>query len=63
MDIEGRHLVSSGMDHSIKIWRLDKPRLEEAIAQSYTHNSNKPSEKYVHTVDLFHRLFFNSIYL
>lgn len=38
-------MVSCGMDHSVKIWRLDKPILLTALAQSHTPCSKKSSDK------------------
>lgn len=33
--------MSSGMDHSLKLWRLDKPSISKAIEDSYTFDINK----------------------
>jgi polycomb protein EED len=41
----GNRIMSCGMDHSLKLWRLDKPSMYEAIKQSYTfnvHRSTRP---------------------
>lgn len=38
-DINGTRFVSSGMDNSIKIWRLNKPHIQFAILQSENYNT------------------------
>lgn len=40
-DIKGLKIMSSGMDHSLKLWRLDKPSISKAIEDSYTFDINK----------------------
>ncbi len=40
-DIRGRYIVSCGMDHSLKLWRIDTEALREASKLSYTHNVQK----------------------
>ena len=35
-DLEGRRVISCGMDHSLKLWRLDTAAIEKAIGDSYT---------------------------
>ncbi|XP_018018947.1 polycomb protein EED [Hyalella azteca] len=45
IDVEGRYLVSCGMDHSLKIWSLTTEAMQNAIKDSYTFNparSNQP---------------------
>ncbi|XP_055381066.1 polycomb protein esc [Condylostylus longicornis] len=41
-DLKGGKIISCGMDHSLKLWRLDKPGIKEAITNSsnidYTKN-------------------------
>jgi polycomb protein EED len=37
IDITGSRIVSCGMDHSLKVWKLNKPEVELAIASSYTY--------------------------
>jgi polycomb protein EED len=39
IDITGSRIVSSGMDHSLKVWKLRKQEIENAIALSYTYDS------------------------
>jgi len=44
-DLEGKRVISCGMDHSLKLWRLDTEAVEKAIASSYTFvpsKSNRP---------------------
>ncbi|CAG7831147.1 unnamed protein product, partial [Allacma fusca] len=36
VDIDGTRIVSCGMDHSLKVWKLNKPEIELAIQSSYT---------------------------
>lgn len=40
-DIKGLKIMSSGMDHSLKLWRLDKLSISKAIEDSYTFDINK----------------------
>lgn len=40
IDITGSRMVSCGMDHSLKVWKLKKPEIEKAIQLSYTFNPN-----------------------
>lgn len=40
-DMLGTRIMSSGMDHSLKLWRLDKPEITNAIEDSNTFNVNK----------------------
>jgi WD40 repeat protein len=40
----GDRIVSCGMDHSLKVWKLKKPELEKAILLSY---SNQKSSRLV----------------
>jgi len=50
IDLEGRYIVSCGMDHSLKIWSLQTPEMKKAIRDSYTFNparSNRP----FHTIE------------
>ncbi|EDV20520.1 uncharacterized protein TRIADDRAFT_31681, partial [Trichoplax adhaerens] len=37
-DILGKKIISSGMDHSIKMWTLESEILEETIKKSYEYN-------------------------
>ncbi|GLV44309.1 escl [Carabus blaptoides fortunei] len=34
-DLNGERIMSCGMDHSLKLWRMDKDSMHEAIKQSY----------------------------
>lgn len=38
-DVKGERIMSCGMDHSLKLWRLDKESMREGIQQSYMFNS------------------------
>lgn len=38
--------MSCGMDHSLKLWLLDKDYMKEAIKQSYNWNSNRNSRPF-----------------
>lgn len=49
-DMLGNRIMSSGMDHSLKLWRLDKSPISEAIEKSYTFNVMK-SERPFSTVN------------
>lgn len=40
-DLKGERIMSSGMDHSLKLWRLDKPSMKEAVKQSYIFNPHR----------------------
>ncbi|KOB73767.1 Extra sex combs [Operophtera brumata] len=40
-DLKGERIMSCGMDHSLKLWRLDKPSMHEAIKQSYNFNPHR----------------------
>lgn len=33
--------MSCGMDHSLKLWRLDKDSMNDAIKQSYLWNASR----------------------
>lgn len=39
-DIQGRHIVSGGMDHNLKIWKIQTEELQEAIEASATYYSD-----------------------
>lgn len=43
VDMSGQFLLSCGMDHTIKIWKLDDTRLIQSIAKSrkYIHHENE----------------------
>lgn len=38
-DLLGKRIISGGIDHSLKIWHIDKPVVQNAIKNSYDHNS------------------------
>lgn len=42
----GTRIVSCGMDHSLKIWSLDVPDVQQAIKDSYTYNEKKASRPF-----------------
>ncbi|CAH0391287.1 unnamed protein product [Bemisia tabaci] len=37
-DIKGERIMSCGMDHSLKLWCLDKEEMQDAMQASYTFN-------------------------
>jgi len=43
-NIHGSRLISCGMDHSLKMWRVDAGPIQEAIENSYTYNAAKAKE-------------------
>ena len=45
-NLEATKIISCGMDHSLKIWDMDKPEIKKAIEDSYTYDRSKM--KYVH---------------
>lgn len=38
--------MSCGMDHSLKLWKLDKDSMKEAIKQSYQWNASRSSRPF-----------------
>ncbi|XP_013381306.1 polycomb protein eed [Lingula anatina] len=52
-NIDGSKIVSCGMDHSLKIWRLDQPKVREAIENSYKFNVNKENRPFKTVTDNF----------
>ncbi|TMW51453.1 hypothetical protein DOY81_003478 [Sarcophaga bullata] len=40
-DLKGDRIMSSGMDHSLKLWCLDKPAIKKAIEKSCHWNTSK----------------------
>jgi len=42
----GTRIISSGMDHSLKIWRFDTEELEEAVEASYSHDTVRTKETF-----------------
>ncbi|KAL0274788.1 UNVERIFIED_CONTAM: hypothetical protein PYX00_002829 [Menopon gallinae] len=48
-DLKGERIMSCGMDHSLKLWRLDKEKMNEVIKNSFSFNaqrSNRPFESH-----------------
>ncbi|XP_061397703.1 polycomb protein esc-like, partial [Musca vetustissima] len=45
-DIKGDRIMSSGMDHSLKLWCLNKPSIHEALQSSCHYNVNKNAAPY-----------------
>lgn len=41
--------MSCGMDHSLKLWRIDSERMQNAIAGSYDYNPSKTNRWVPHT--------------
>ncbi|KAK2148975.1 hypothetical protein LSH36_473g03022 [Paralvinella palmiformis] len=46
INIDGDLIVSCGMDHSLKIWSLNKPEIKDAIEKSYQYNPNKTNRPF-----------------
>ncbi|XP_023338780.1 polycomb protein EED [Eurytemora carolleeae] len=40
-NMDGSRIISSGMDHSLKIWRCDTEKIKQAINQSYTFGTKR----------------------
>jgi len=40
-NIAGTKIISSGMDHSLKVWKFDTENIQTAISLSYTHDVSK----------------------
>jgi len=38
--------MSCGMDHSLKLWSLDKDYIQDAIKQSYSFNPNRSARPF-----------------
>jgi len=47
IDITGMFVVSCGMDHSLKIWSLQKPCIANAIEQSFDYAPTSHTDKFV----------------
>jgi len=45
-NLEGTKIISSGMDHSLKIWKFDTEELQDAIELSYSHDTIKTKEAF-----------------
>jgi len=41
IDLNGFRMASCGMDHALKVWRLDKPKIQKTIQQSYLYGKNE----------------------
>lgn len=40
-DLLGEKIMSCGMDHSLKLWRINSERMQKAIRGSYEYNPSK----------------------
>ncbi|KAF4523000.1 hypothetical protein B566_EDAN007430 [Ephemera danica] len=45
-DLLGKRIMSCGMDHSLKLWSLDKDHIREAIVDSYKFNASRSSRPF-----------------
>ncbi|RUS88683.1 hypothetical protein EGW08_003578, partial [Elysia chlorotica] len=45
-NLSGTKIVSCGMDHSLKIWNLDKPEIQKALQDSHHYNPSKSDEPF-----------------
>uniref|UniRef100_A0A1B6LV29 Polycomb protein esc n=1 Tax=Graphocephala atropunctata TaxID=36148 RepID=A0A1B6LV29_9HEMI len=45
-DLLGKRIMSCGMDHSLKLWRLDKDHIQDAIRSSYDFNASRSSRPF-----------------
>ncbi|XP_054267462.1 polycomb protein eed-B-like [Macrosteles quadrilineatus] len=45
-DLLGKRIMSCGMDHSLKLWRLDKDHIEEAVVASYDFNASRSTRPF-----------------
>lgn len=52
-DLDGKRIISCGMDHSLKVWRLDKESIEKAIANSYSFVPSKNSRPFSTVMENF----------
>ena len=43
-NIQGTQLISCGMDHSLKMWRTDTEKINDAIKDSYIYNRSKSNK-------------------
>ncbi|KAG1939304.1 polycomb protein eed [Pimephales promelas] len=46
-DLLGEKIMSCGMDHSLKLWRIDSERMLKAIRGSYEYNPSKTNRPFV----------------
>lgn len=51
--LRGHKIISCGMDHSLKIWSLDKENIERAIKESYSYNGSKTDKPFNTVKDHF----------
>ncbi|XP_017769491.1 PREDICTED: polycomb protein EED-like [Nicrophorus vespilloides] len=45
-DLFGHRIISCGMDHSLKLWKLDKESMNDAIKQSYQWVANRSTKPF-----------------
>ncbi|TNN49322.1 Polycomb protein eed [Liparis tanakae] len=46
-DLLGEKIMSCGMDHSLKLWRINSERMQKAIRGSYEYNPSKTNRPFV----------------
>ncbi|KAM6144934.1 polycomb protein EED isoform 2-T2 [Cariama cristata] len=46
-DLLGEKIMSCGMDHSLKLWRINSKRMINAIKESYEYNPNKTNRPFI----------------
>uniref|UniRef100_A0A452GM68 Uncharacterized protein n=1 Tax=Gopherus agassizii TaxID=38772 RepID=A0A452GM68_9SAUR len=46
-DLLGEKIMSCGMDHSLKLWRINSKRMMNAIKESYEYNPNKTNRPFI----------------
>ncbi|ELK36130.1 Polycomb protein EED [Myotis davidii] len=46
-DLLGEKIMSCGMDHSLKLWRINSKRMINAIKDSYDYNPNKTNRPFI----------------
>ncbi|KAK7500178.1 hypothetical protein BaRGS_00008725 [Batillaria attramentaria] len=52
-NLSGSKIVSCGMDHSLKMWRLDTSEIKDVMQQSHDYNSAKASQPFPTLVNHF----------
>lgn len=45
-DLLGKRIMSCGMDHSLKLWKLDKDHIQEAVQASYDFNASRSTRPF-----------------
>ena len=68
--LTSKFIVSCGMDHALKIWKLDSDKMRQAILESYKYNSSKEKQPFKTAKDPFpmfttrniHRNYVDSVY-